>query len=172
MATSTSRWLPLTPSRTQQPPNTEVRELHAQVVQRYCGAGSDGYSEEHVREIMRMALRGIEAVHDEGILHRDLKVTRGPSPLARAQTPAKVSTPWQRLDPLWADATPFGLTACDRLVPRDHQPENVLLVDRRGGLTHEEFDASAMRCMQYKKMLGFEGNPNDGQPSSVPLHMR
>ena len=61
-------------------------DLYSQVVQRYCGDRATGYSESDVREILRMALSGLEALHNLGIVHRDVK------------------------------------------------PENLLLLDRRGGL--------------------------------------
>ena len=62
------------------------RPLCPQVVQRYgCAGGNSasgkpqagnkgqGYSERDVREILRMALSGLSAIHDHAIVHRDLK---------------------------------------------------------------------------------------------------
>ena len=49
--------------------------LYAQVLERYSRhrTGADGYSERELREIMRMALSGLAAVHDLNVVHRDLK---------------------------------------------------------------------------------------------------
>jgi len=57
-------------------------DLYTQVVQRFHGGGHgagcggqtpEGYSEGDVREIVRMALSGISAIHDHQVVHRDLK---------------------------------------------------------------------------------------------------
>ena len=57
-------------------------DLYHQVVQRFHGGGHgagcggqtpEGYSEGDVREIVRMALSGISAIHDHQVVHRDLK---------------------------------------------------------------------------------------------------
>ena len=56
-------------------------DLYSQVVQRYgcaggkpaAGSKGQGYSERDVREILRMALSGLSAIHDHAVVHRDLK---------------------------------------------------------------------------------------------------
>ena len=49
--------------------------LYTQVLERYSRqrTGVDGYSERELRDIMRMALNGLAAVHDHRVVHRDLK---------------------------------------------------------------------------------------------------
>jgi hypothetical protein len=57
-------------------------DLYSQVVRRFCNADGQprrkpsrlGYSERDVREIMRMVLSGLSAIHDIKVAHRDLKV--------------------------------------------------------------------------------------------------
>ena len=50
-------------------------DLYTQVISRYWSAEDPtGYSEREVREIMRMALSGLEALHHHRVIHRDLKV--------------------------------------------------------------------------------------------------
>ena len=41
-----------------------------------------------------------------------------------------------------------------------------------GGLTGAELAATRIACTHYKKFLGYDGNPNDGAPSSLPAGMR
>ena len=48
-------------------------DLYTQVIQRYWNAERDGYAEREVREILRMALSGLEALHSHSVVHRDLK---------------------------------------------------------------------------------------------------
>ena len=49
-------------------------DLYTQVVGRYwSGTACEGYSERDVREILRMALSGLEALHLHRVCHRDLK---------------------------------------------------------------------------------------------------
>jgi len=57
-------------------------DLYSQVLARYGwaepndaqhDAGPAGYSERDVREILRMALSGLAAIHDHNVVHRDLK---------------------------------------------------------------------------------------------------
>ena len=48
-------------------------DLYSQVVSRYWSGNAAGYSERDVREILRMALSGLEALHSHGVVHRDLK---------------------------------------------------------------------------------------------------
>ena len=48
-------------------------DLFSQVVQRWCSDKATGYSESDVREILRMALSGLDALHAMRIVHRDIK---------------------------------------------------------------------------------------------------
>ena len=57
-------------------------DLYTQVLERYYDQqrpGVDGYSERDVRDILRMALSGLAAIHDHNVVHRDLKPEVGPA---------------------------------------------------------------------------------------------